>query len=88
MHKRLPFCNHDGLNILYDELFKMVKIWKFASTSQIYKNIHEMVYDNFYVHIVHKHLLMLNKQHNEESNEHVEFYLNLILVPLKKKDKL
>ncbi len=43
-----------------------------------------MVYDNFYVHIVHKHRLMMNKQHNEVSNEHVEFYLNLKLVPKSK----
>ncbi len=43
--------------------------------------IHEMVYDNFYEHIVHKHLQMLSKQHNEVSILHVEFYRDLILVP-------
>ena len=40
-----------------------------------------MVFDNFYVHIAHKHLPMLNKQHNEETNEHVRFYPYIIPVP-------
>ena len=40
-----------------------------------------MVFDSSYEHIGHKHLQTLNKQHIEESIEHVEFYLNLILVP-------
>lgn len=40
-----------------------------------------MEYDSSYVHIVHMRLLMLSKQHNEESNVHAESYLYSISVP-------
>ena len=47
----------------------------------IYVFIHEMVYDNFYVHIERMRLQLLNKQHNGETNEHGKFYPNEVQVP-------